>query len=215
MCFSDRERGWAVGFNADKPMIVSTADGGEEWTEQRLRPRAGQQILGELSRVVFRDSMNGWALAGSGIITTTDGGIRWRFSPAGLVSLVDFDVTPNGDVWLAGSWGGIIRIGHSAGAVASPIPELSDRFVAFVRFIDARRGWALSSDGKIAATRDGGRTWFAEKVQSAPSAVRVDERTVGAVTVTRSAAIAIANPAHLLIRPLEREAPRRAQATSR
>lgn len=60
--------------------------------------------------------------------------------------------TDGGETWRTGALVGLAPASNSnAGA-------LRVRFTA-ANFVDNRRGWAVGAEGRVFATRDGGRTW--------------------------------------------------------
>ena len=67
VAFSDAKHGWAVGFAG---AILSTSDGGAQWTVQRSRTEP------QLRAIALTDARHAWAVGGT-IFSTTDGGAHW------------------------------------------------------------------------------------------------------------------------------------------
>jgi photosystem II stability/assembly factor-like uncharacterized protein len=195
--FTDKEHGWAVGYNGFNAMIVATSDGGLHWRSQYM----GAEITGQLSRVRFYDSLNGWALSLDAVMQTEDGGESWHLRHYDGASLNDIDVVSPTQAWVAGAWGHLMHTRDGVGWHQVPFNGLSDTFVAHVKYINKDRGWAWGTKGEILMTRDAGKTWTQE---DSPLRVGPDrEITTGEMAVTNSSLFMIVNPGHLLIRSIE------------
>jgi len=159
--FVNAQTGWVGGDGA----IFSTTDGGRHWKRQY----AGRDRIDALA---FVDAHTGWAAGmnpvwGTGILLgTTDGGAHWHALgvPAHPLRSINFADPENG-------------IGVSGGSLAA-LPYGDWGTLPF-------------TGGKIALTRDGGRTWTVlDTPQAADSACMADAQHAfiayqGSVQVTR------------------------------
>jgi len=99
---------WMCGYTGS---VYHTTDGGADWT----RIRNGADITlprYRMQSIVFKDSMNGWAVTDDGqLIHTDDAGKHWaeydKFTSNSLRSVV---LCPNNDLLVAGDNGTIFRI---------------------------------------------------------------------------------------------------------
>ena len=164
--------------------VLSTTDGGATWARQTLpppsavpaarRPDGDFPPTWQFHAVHFVDRDHGWAVGPEGmILATTDAGRTWTYQgnqTFGALSAVKFTDREHGQavgylgqradkavfVTVATVDGGRTWEPRSA-------PEFrrrlrSDNF-ASVWFIDAQRGHVVGNQGRVALTRDGGRTW--------------------------------------------------------
>lgn len=186
--FPDRLNGYAVGTSK----IFATTDGGETWTRQfacedlvATAPctATSSNIVRDLTKVVFTDTLNGHAVSGTAIVSTVNGGATWRYTraPTALRDLA-FTDGPNCPPGISGCYGhvvgnqGLIMATSDGGATwtqqfvcktsspctaASPDRDASSdalRSYAAVSFSDELRGHAVGP-GVVIATNDGGQTW--------------------------------------------------------
>ena len=129
-----------------------------------------------LRRMVLGGRESGW-LVGDGalVFVTSDGGVSWNLPPRPLPvgSGVDFQaVTMLGShCWIAGNPGSCVL--HTAdGGQSWEVFRTEQRLpLSSLAFIDENRGWAVGSLGTILATRDGGRTWRAQRSGGARAAM--------------------------------------------
>ncbi|HJR58364.1 MAG TPA: YCF48-related protein [Vicinamibacterales bacterium] len=144
--------GWAAG---DSNTILKTSDGGATWT--RLGER--QEGQNRLTAIVFTSATDGWADVERGpVLHTSDGGESWQ--PAAPL--------PNQGGLRAGHVrdGARYQIGSNqlyrtrdAGRTWEPLGELPRNDYESIFFLDDQHGWISGSGGRIASTRDGGKTW--------------------------------------------------------
>ena len=164
---------WAVGYQPprgsgaeDKALVVATTDGGASWTRQRLP--AGLSPF----RVAFADARHGWILAGDAdhgggyyVLSTSDGGSRWRVSysaPVG-VTLAGLAAVGPDHCWTVGSrahpQSGFVARTEDGGRRWSANAGVSAERLLGVSFPAERHGWAVGSAGTVVVSSDGGRTW--------------------------------------------------------
>ena len=159
--FGDAGHGSVVG---GAGTIVNTSDGGLLWQPQTSG--FGDGLYG----VAFADADDGWAVGGgaSGVILgTTNGGDTWsaQASVAGdcwINAITSVDAT---HAWAIGNGGSPSRVFVMATSNGSTwtehdlagVPGLVD-----VDFASTSDGWAVSYDGTIVATVDGGGSWHSQ-----------------------------------------------------
>src|SRR5690606_7429688 len=66
-------------------------------------------------------------------------------------------------IWLAGSPGSVIVRSTDGGATWTATATGAPTPIESLTFVDAQRGWAVGALGTILVTRDGGRTWQAQR----------------------------------------------------
>jgi photosystem II stability/assembly factor-like uncharacterized protein len=153
--FVDETHGCAVG-GADKPVVLTTSDGGLHWTS---RDTSAMTSGRPFEAVSFPDASHGWAVGDIGIGATTDGGNTWKPQiPAGGFTnglAISFPDARHG--WIVG-YGGTI-VATSDGGDTWDRQDVSTGAAWHLRdvcFIDATRGWAVGDGGCIVATNTGG-----------------------------------------------------------
>jgi photosystem II stability/assembly factor-like uncharacterized protein len=165
--FVTPQDGWAVGRFG---VIIHTSDGGATWERQGADAALDLHLAG----VSFADERTGWVAteSGSAILATTDGGKTWSRKPFGSASarsdMVFIDALrgwvalsedgvlhtlDGGDTWeyqhsVRASMNGLFFLNENDGWIAGWRGK--DPGPRFVRFL---------SDGMVARTTDGGRTW--------------------------------------------------------
>ena len=180
--FSDESNGWLVCERSiydlktkeePRTYLLRTTDGGETWKQVNV---IGKNVDARLVRALFTDQGRGWAFGEEGVLyTTRDGGTSWErqrvptrnlllggwflnskqgwLVGAGATLLQTSD---GGETWRAGE-----LVGFTPASTADTAGALRVRFTA-ANFVDNRRGWAVGAEGRVFATRDGGRTWTAQ-----------------------------------------------------
>ncbi len=69
-------------------------------------------------------------------------------------------------LWVCGSPGSIVLHSADGGTSWRALPTGQALPLNDLRFLDKKRGWMVGSQGLILATRDGGRTWYAQRQSS-------------------------------------------------
>jgi photosystem II stability/assembly factor-like uncharacterized protein len=188
--FADATHGWAVGFNFLNAIIVATSDGGHHWNTQY----SGAEITGQFQEVRCEDAINCWVLGPDGVMKTEDGGEFWRLVYFDSSQLWDIDVVGHSNVWVAAGWGHLLHCTRR-GSLWREVP-LGKPFSEYVRFVSSDVGWVTTDKGLL-RTRDSGKTWVRDAIPIG------NELTPAAMTATSSTLFVIANPGHLLTRPIK------------
>jgi photosystem II stability/assembly factor-like uncharacterized protein len=181
--FFNERMGWAVGARDNKPLIVSTSDGGRTWKEAYIagdgRTWKDAFIKGELTpeirRIRFADTSHGWAIGPGAIFYTSDGGITWtpQYVSGDGVWLNGLAVLSPKRVWAVGGRGFLLRtIDRGATWSRVSLPEKGNDFLWAIAFAGWKDGWIGGAGGVILSTRDGGDTW--ERAVSPVHGVLVD-----------------------------------------
>jgi photosystem II stability/assembly factor-like uncharacterized protein len=179
--FSDEQNGWLVCERSiydlktkDEPRtyLLRTIDGGETWQKVNV---IGKDADARLVRALFTDNGRGWAFGEEGVLyTTRDGGMSWERQRVPTQNLLLGGWFLNSEQgWLVGAGATLLQTVDGGetwrtGTLVGFTPALSDkanavrvRFTA-ANFVDSKRGWAVGAEGRVFATRDGGRTWAAQ-----------------------------------------------------
>lgn len=179
--FSDEQNGWLVCERSiydlktkDEPRtyLLRTTDGGESWQKVNV---IGKDVDARLVRALFTDNGRGWAFGEEGVLyTTRDGGANWERQRVPTRKLLLGGLFLNSNQgWLVGAGATILQTVDGGetwreGTLVGFAPTASkDEAALRVRltatsFVNKQRGWAVGSEGRIFATRDGGRTWSAQ-----------------------------------------------------
>lgn len=181
--------GWAIANNR----FFWSMDGGRTWAD-----RTPLQLEAEanLRAGFFKDAQTGWLLLATptlkgaapslSVARTTDGGATWVFASLGFTPL-----DPNtlaSSMWLnfVDAKVGWVAIelasgtNFSLGALFSTVDggqtweERTLPLGAPVTFVDAQSGWVAGgvNQSELYLTRDGGRSWEAQKVAGMPTAAQ-------------------------------------------
>jgi photosystem II stability/assembly factor-like uncharacterized protein len=161
---------WACG---QKATLLRTADGGVTWT----RMQSAMASDDEASAIEFVNSQTGWALgAHNAILRTTNGGASWSSQsflaslyPPHLLALTAVDPS---HAWIGGYYltAGTYSDYHNVvlrttdGAAWSMaanllLPGGPGEGIVGISFPDLSHGFAVTVDGGIARTYDGGAVW--------------------------------------------------------
>jgi hypothetical protein len=179
VAFSSKSVGWAVGSDNREAVVWGTMDGGRSWS---VKWKAG--LGSELQRVLVDGPAHLWVAGLAEVFELQHQSQRWQsVKPNALV--VGVGLGSGGGsarpLWIAGGWGEL----QQAGGQPAILPvAMRESFLAFVGF-GSGIGWAVSADGRVAATEDGGRSWLSRKV---PEAVWVQldnpERQIAGLSAT-------------------------------
>ena len=120
------------------------------------------QLDHPLTRVVFVDDHNGWALCDSGgVYHTSDGGDSWQFQPVNSESrFMDICFVNAQSGWICGYNKAVF---HTTDAGQTwqdqSVPSAADSTFQHVEFINEHDGWLFTAWGYIYRTHDGGDHW--------------------------------------------------------
>jgi photosystem II stability/assembly factor-like uncharacterized protein len=161
--FFDPGTGIAVGNLDFQSAIAVTHNSGRSWQLNLIETDDPDPVL---RRVCFRSRSEAWAVGGSSIYVSRDGGLSWALAYQGSgVLLSDIAITESSGIFVVGGFGEILHspdYGVTWEKVAVEEP-LAGRFLWSIAFADSERGWVAGNEGTIASTADGGRTWLLEE----------------------------------------------------
>ena len=178
--FADAQNGWICG---QAGVILNTRDGGKTWTEQKSNTEEYIFAIAAVSPThVFAVGDK------STLLETTDGGANWKVrkvaqSTDGIsedIALAvqdplfyDIEFADALHGWIVGEFG-TIHATTDGGQTWTPqqesllgegIVDILDLPTFFgVHFVNTQEGIAAGLEGKIARTKDGGRTWAFDTV---------------------------------------------------
>jgi photosystem II stability/assembly factor-like uncharacterized protein len=181
--FSDEQNGWLVCERSiyklktnDEPLtfLLRTADGGATWTRVNV---IGAEPDVRLIRALFTEGGRGWVFGEAGALyATRDNGASWeRQRVPTRYLLLNGSFLDGARGWLVGAGATLLQTADGgttwrAGTLTGSEPPTKNnavetRRVRFtsVSFVDEKHGWAVGAEGRVFATRDGGRTWAAQK----------------------------------------------------
>lgn len=170
--FADENVGWLIAERDllklktnDEPRsyLLKTEDGGFSWRRIFLNNKDANV---RLVRLVFTDSQHGWVFGESGVVfATSDGGAHWmrQRSPTKHL-LLGGAFALDGHGLLVGAGATIVQTSDAGASWQTGIVREAEnaRFTA-ASFAGANFGWAVGNAGQIFATKDAGRTWFAQR----------------------------------------------------
>src|SRR5262245_7087270 len=155
--FVDSLNGCTIGSGGQ---IFLTSDGGENWRNVRA---GGGEGLGDLQ---FIDRYDGWALGGSGLLATTDGGESWNWV---VRSRAENGYLGGNAIWFLDRYTGFlagypyvmktIDGGETWTKLTLPLGKDEHPHLWDITFVDPQHGWVVGESGTILATTDGARTW--------------------------------------------------------
>lgn len=156
-------------------LILLTEDGGKTW---QTRPSG---TTGTLSGVSFADHQHGFVVGSGGtLLATSDGGATWKLQDSGTKDqlLNVYAVSPV-QAYAVGAFGTMISTsdgGQKWNKQQLPWEKLIERIVKegglvepnlnAVYFSSTELGWAVGEFGLVLHTKDGGRTWAAQRYGS-------------------------------------------------
>ncbi len=172
--FTDSQTGWAVGHLG---LILHTADGGQTWTQKGYDAALGLNLV----HVRFSSPGMGWIITEGGGFTlrTSDGGATWERQPFDSAQTrSDAFILDSYHSWVVLTSGGVMSTADS-GASWDQHKGINQVEIGTsgVFFLDERRGWIAGwrgkqqgvasgvqfvkylTDGMVAHTTDGGRSW--------------------------------------------------------
>ncbi len=153
---TDALHAWAVGLDG---AIVATSDG-HTWSPQL------SATTQDLSSVAFPDASHGWAVGDGGVIrVTSNGGAVWGGQVSGTTADIMCVAFPEGDAahgWVVArddstGTSRIIATDNGGGDWAEQLAVAGE--ITSISFPDALRGWAVTFNGVLYSTSDGGHTW--------------------------------------------------------
>jgi photosystem II stability/assembly factor-like uncharacterized protein len=144
--------GYIIGTTYTGWPFFKTTDGGENWFTV---PNYPDSIMGNLSTVLFLDSLHGF-LGGDALIYTTDGGESWHKANGIANSIKKLFFVNNQTGWaVVGT-----KIYKTTDGGENWVEQLNDVIGSFssVFFVDSLNGWV--SGGRPYKTTDGGAEWI-------------------------------------------------------
>ncbi len=181
--FTDSKRGFVAGDNGH---FIFTTDGGKTWQKQFV------YTTENINEIYFRNSREGYVVAGKKLFITDDGGKSWKEEI--IFNQADFkDGTPEFlSVRFADKNRGIIvgsvlnqsdRVVDSLGMRTdnggkswSRINVPSKNELYHLDFANSNRGWIVGDLGLILITNDGGLNWQIQNSKTRKALYNVDFR---------------------------------------
>lgn len=167
--FLDLNTGWMVCNRSEvnlkterdaRAYLLKTTDGGRTWERIEI---TNVNANVRLTRIVFSDASNGFALGESGtLFRTSDGGATWQRRNASTKQIfIDAAFIAPSHTWLLGIGGYLMRSSDGAETwreqnITSQIDDVRLRAVSFP---DMTHGWTVGDGGQILHTDNGGKTW--------------------------------------------------------
>ena len=149
---------------------VPDLGGGGRWLE--LNPGVSYEA------VAMRPSGQGWLVGkaqgngGKAVIRhTVDGGLTWNIQDRGKLDLLAVAALGDASAVAVGR-GGVVFRTEDGGARWTLQDAGTDQDLVDVAFADMSRGYALTTDGTLLATTDGGRTW-SERMRTGARGMKV------------------------------------------
>jgi photosystem II stability/assembly factor-like uncharacterized protein len=141
---------------------------------QNLWEKIQSPTTQNLQKVVFVDSLTGWAVGDSGIVIhTLDAGIRWNVLNSGISLDLRSVTFPNKNIGWALAWttaspyGTIILNTFDEGnSWKNEVFDGQDVFLNSIYFVDSLNGWIGGNYSGILYTTDGGQIWNQAAIDS-------------------------------------------------
>jgi len=160
--FANRNHGWMMG---DSSFSLSTTDGGTTWS---VLPQIGDYFSAFVLRFV-NDTLGFFSggfyfygmMEGSFIGRSTDGGNTWTEAIPYRYGkwLWGLDIFSPGWAWSGGGYDTLYRTTNSGGSWQGYTFPFQSRWYNGIAFGDTSCGVAVSLNGYILGTSDGGRLW--------------------------------------------------------
>jgi photosystem II stability/assembly factor-like uncharacterized protein len=143
---------WVIGDND----FGHSADNGAtwEWALADSQPSGGKDVF-------FYNSTHGWAVSGSTVYRTADGGATWHASDSGVNDLRSIHFVSETTGWAVGLGLGGMIVKSTDGGVTWATNYTYPYMFRFnsVFFTNQTNGWAVGERGFIVHTVNGGLTW--------------------------------------------------------
>lgn len=157
--------GWgtrAAGLQAT--LMAKTTDGGANWSLQVQSPE--NRIYNSMSKIYFKDEMNGVAVGGFGgyegtvIIKTNDGGTTWTKTNTAVGNALDI-VHGNGEVLYAAGGSGLVMKSIDFGTTWELVTEMPSSSIYSIVFPAGSENiiYAAGTDGLFLKSTDNGKQW--------------------------------------------------------
>lgn len=172
--FLNANTGWAVG---SQYVVLKTSDGGATWNKISMDNSA--LTTDTYNEIQFTDSNTGYVTGSSPnnnisfINNSIDGGVSWTTSKSvsGKFLIRNLSFIDNNIGWIGGfkNSGTFPEVSKTVDAGTNWLnysalinPTYQNMNTSSLHFIDANRGWILSSNSnsKILTTKDGGNTFY-------------------------------------------------------
>jgi photosystem II stability/assembly factor-like uncharacterized protein len=160
--FVNRSRGWMMG---DSSFSLGTTDGGATWS---VLPQIGEYFSAFALRFV-NDTLGYFSggayfygmMEGSFIGRSTDGGNTWAEAVPYRYGkwLLGLDIFGSGWAWTGGGYDTLYRTTNAGGSWQGYAFPAQSRWYNGIAFGDTSYGVAVSLNGYILATSEGGRSW--------------------------------------------------------
>jgi photosystem II stability/assembly factor-like uncharacterized protein len=181
--FTSGDEGWIAG---DGGYLASTKDGGRTWKRYLLNTTE------DISEIYFRNSDNGYLVAGRKMFITSDGGENWRetiifkagdfkegtpeflsirFADRRRGHVVGSVLNKNGDVINS-----LVMRTEDGGETWQRLIVPSRTELFHLDFSGASHGWIVGDVGVILATADGGQSWTLQNSGTKSALYNVDFR---------------------------------------
>jgi photosystem II stability/assembly factor-like uncharacterized protein len=149
--FVDDQLGFAAGTQIERDVLLVTENGGAIWKERYI----GDIIMNDMDNFGSEHIVVGGR---RGAFYSGDRGITWNELPnIGDNWIESVDYLSDSDIYLGGSGGRIWKTDSQGNNFMRQVN--TTRFIEDVKFANPTIGWAVSTDGKIFHTSDGGLNW--------------------------------------------------------
>lgn len=150
--FIDESTGWMCGSGGK---VMRTIDGGINWNIFQ------SPVNVALMEIKFTDPLTGWAVGEDGtILKSEDGGQTWmQYVPVTGKALYSIFMAGDEVFYITGTGGTIIKSEDGGEFWEFPQENTIMDDLADIAFTDENTGWAVSYNGKIFKTTDGGNHW--------------------------------------------------------